>query len=164
MESSSFQRFDGGVSVNLSDYGFVPAMVVDVSKQGQVDVVWRDSRTLTQAGMVYAALREDGMPLITGATSGCLWHRWAQILAVISGHGGIQAGPAHAADDPNIWSRPVRGRRFQVWARRSLDSRDEELMHYDADALARLLKPQLGLSTFDLCPANVPDMPEQRMI
>lgn len=150
--------------VNLEVFGFVPALAVSVGADGGVAIVWRCRPTLRRDGMVYAALRDDGLALVTGAVRGNLWERWHRILCVISGEGGWQLGPHGDEIDPRSWAETVQGRRFQVWARKSLFSKGVSLLDRDATALAGLLKPGIGTSASQQHADNLHWPPKMRRV
>jgi len=157
-------RFTDGLfaePARLETYGYAPVLVVNVGLQDGYTVSWCDTEAMMRRDMSYAALRDDGLPLVVGGSRTSLWNRWKSILDVIEGENAWRLGREMGALDPGCWARAVRGREFQVWARKALATGDHALLEQDVCALSMMLRPALGVSQAQQHSANWGWAPEQ---
>lgn len=149
------------VPTKLESYGYAPVLAASIEAGVGCHVTWCDPQGMMRCHMSYAALRDDGLTLAVGGARGSLWSRWEKILKVIQGENCWQMRHDTGALDPGSWGRALRGRQFQVWARKAMGQGAYSMLDQDVSALSVMLCPALGVSEGQQFAANWAWAPDQ---
>ena len=141
---------------DLSPWGFSRDIQVNVSLEGVPDVLHLSDSARVRQTVIYASIRDEGLPLKIGITRRSLWQRWSGTIRVIGAEKERIKLRDNEWNDRDCWRHHVLGRSFDVWSKptesvriqytKDLPAYKAAIAEAEEEYLDALLEPVIGKS------------------